>query len=278
MLLTVGLLAGLYAVFIGVLLTVNAGLLTIILVMGLFMLGQLFFSDRLALYSMGARAVSEEEYPELHAAVSRLSQQADLPVPTVAVSDTRVPNAFATGRSQATATVCVTSGLLKTLDADELEGVIAHELAHIKNRDVMVMTLASFFSTLALLVVRWGWLFGSGGDEESPPVFVAIIASFVVWILSFVLIRTLSRYREFAADRGGAMITGRPSALASALAKISGKMERVPDRDLRENTEMNAFFIHPLKSGTISRLFSTHPSTDDRIARLRALEHELETV
>ncbi|AZQ16118.1 zinc metalloprotease HtpX [Halorubrum sp. PV6] len=278
MLLTVGLLAGLYAVFIGVLLTVNAGLLTIIVVMGLFMLGQFFFSDRLALYSMGASAVSEEEYPELHAAVSRLSQQADLPVPTVAVSDTRVPNAFATGRSQATATICVTTGLLETLDADELEGVLAHELAHIKNRDVMVMTLASFFSTLALLVVRWGWLFGGGGDEESPPVFVAIIASFVVWILSFVLIRTLSRYREFAADRGGAVITGRPSALASALAKISGEMDRVPDRDLRENAEMNAFFIHPLRSGVIGRLFSTHPSTDDRIARLRALENELETV
>ncbi|RLM62626.1 zinc metalloprotease HtpX [Halorubrum sp. Atlit-26R] len=278
MLLTVGLLAGLYAVFIGVLLTVNAGLLTIIVVMGLFMLGQLFFSDRLALYSMGASAVSEEEYPELHAAVSRLSQQADLPVPTVAVSDTRVPNAFATGRSQATATICVTTGLLETLDADELEGVLAHELAHIKNRDVMVMTLASFFSTLALLVVRWGWLFGGGGDEESPPVFLAIIASFVVWILSFVLIRTLSRYREFAADRGGAVITGRPSALASALAKISGEMDRVPDRDLRENAEMNAFFIHPLRSGVIGRLFSTHPSTDDRIARLRALENELETV
>jgi heat shock protein HtpX len=278
MLLTVGLLAGLYAVFIGVLLTVNAGLLTIILVMGLFMLGQLFFSDRLALYSMGASAVSEEEYPELHAAVSRLSQQADLPVPTVAVSDTPVPNAFATGRSQATATVCVTAGLLETLDTDELEGVLAHELAHIKNRDVMVMTLASFFSTLALLVVRWGWLFGGGGDEESPPVIVAIIASFVVWILSFVLIRTLSRYREFAADRGGAMITGRPSALASALTKISGEMDRVPDQDLRENTEMNAFFIHPLRSGVIGRLFSTHPSTDDRIARLQALENELETV
>jgi heat shock protein HtpX len=222
--------------------------------------------------------VSEEEYPELHAAVSRLSQQADLPVPTVAVSDTPVPNAFATGGSQATATVCVTAGLLETLDTDELEGVLAHELAHIKNRDVMVMTLASFFSTLALLVVRWGWLFGGGGDEESPPVIVAIIASFVVWILSFVLIRTLSRYREFAADRGGAMITGRPSALASALTKISGEMDRVPDQDLRENTEMNAFFIHPLRSGVIGRLFSTHPSTDDRIARLQALENELETV
>jgi len=275
MLLTVGLLAGLYAVFIGVLLTVNAGLLTIILVMGLFMLGQLLFSDRLALYSMGASAVSEEEYPELHAAVSRLSQQADLPVPTVAVSDTRVPNAFATGRSQATATVCVTAGLLETLDADELEGVLAHELAHIKNRDVMVMTLASFFSTLALLVVRWGWLFGGGGDEESPPVIVAIIASFVVWILSFVLIRTLSRYREFAADRGGAMITGRPSALASALLTISGEMDRVPDRDLRENAEMNAFFIHPLRSGFIGRVFSTHPSTEARVSRLRELEREL---
>ena len=277
MLLTIGLLAGLYAAFAGILFIVDAGLLTIVLVMGLFIIGQFFFSDRLALYSMGATEVSEDDYPELHGAVSRLSQQANLPVPTIAVSDSRVPNAFATGRSQATATVCVTTGLLETLEQDELEGVLAHELAHIKNRDVMVMTLASFFSTLALLVVRWGWLFDGGGDEEGPSVFIAIIASFLVWILSFVLIRTLSRYREHAADYGGAVITGKPSALASALLKISGEMDRVPDRDLRENAEMNAFFIHPLRSGVIGRMFSTHPSTEARVSRLRELERELET-
>ena len=271
---TVLLLGGLYAVFLGVLVTVDAGLSTIVAVMGLFMAGQLFFSDKMALYSMGAHEVEEDEYPRLHRTVTQLSQQAGLPVPTVAVAESRVPNAFATGRSQATATVCVTTGLLDALEQDEIEGVLAHELAHIKNRDVMVMTIASFFSTIALLIVQWGWLFG-GGDDESPSILVAVVASFVVWILSFVLIRTLSRYREFAADRGGAVITGKPGALAAALTKISERMDAVPDRDMREQTEMNAFFIHPLRRGVIGRVFSTHPSTEARIERLRELESEL---
>jgi heat shock protein HtpX len=274
------LLFGLYIVFIGLLSLYFESLAAIVFVMALFMGAQFFFSDKLALYSMGASEVSAEEYPELHRKVERLSQQADLPKPTVAVADSRTPNAFATGRSQDSAAVCVTTGIMQMLDDEELEGVIAHELAHIKNRDVMVMTIASFLSSIAFLIVRWGWLFAGGrdrGGQQQAPVFVAIIASLAVWVLSFLLIRTLSRYREFAADRGGASITGNPSGLASALMKIDNRMQNVPEDDLRSQSEMNAFFIIPISVGWIGRLFSTHPSTENRIDRLRDLERELES-
>jgi len=277
MVLTMFLLFALYLVFVGALIQTDS--FFFLPLMGLFVLAQFFFSDRLALYSMGAKKVSEEEYPELHAMVSRLSQQADLPKPTVAVADSRVPNAFAAGRSQKKSTVCVTTELLRTLDRDELEGVIAHELAHVKNRDVMVMTIASFLSTIAFMIVRMGFWFGGGRNRQGGGGFlVAIVASLVVWIISFFLIRALSRYREFAADRGGALITGRPSALASALMKIDGRMDNVPKDDLREQSEMNAFFIVPLKSDVIGRLFSTHPATEKRVDRLRDLEREMESV
>ena len=276
MLLTMGLLVALYIGFIGVLSVFTADLLLIVGVMSLFLGGQFFLSDRLALYSMGASEVDESEYPQLHATVSRLSQQADLPKPRVAVADSQVPNAFATGRSRDSSAVAVTTGLMQTLDEAELEGVLAHELAHIKNRDVVVMTIASFLSTIAFLVVRFGVFFG-GGRSRNGQVLVAIVASLVVWVVSFFLIRALSRYREYAADRGGAVITGQPSALASALLKISGRMDQVPNDDLRDTSEMNAFFIIPIKAGVVGRLFSTHPSTDQRVERLRELESELET-
>jgi heat shock protein HtpX len=274
MVLTMFLLFALYLVFGAVLFAYTGSAALLVVVLGLFSLGQFFFSDRLALYSMGASEVSEEEYPELHAMIARLSQQADVPKPTVAVADSRVPNAFATGRTPSNSAVAVTTGIMNTLDEEELEGVLAHELAHIKNRDVMVMTIASFLSTIAFLVVRFGWWFG-GGRRENGGVIVAILASLVVWVVSFFLIRALSRYREYAADRGGAVITGNPSALASALLKISGEMDNVPQDDMREQAEMNAFFIIPIKSGFIGRLFSTHPSTEKRVERLRDLEREL---
>ena len=276
MFLTMFLLFALYIVFVGVL-AAYTNLWVALPIMGGFLFVQYFFSDKLALYSMGASEVSEEEYPELHATIGRLSQQADLPKPTVAVADSRIPNAFAAGRSQKSATVCVTTGVLRTLDDEQLEGVLAHELAHVKNRDVAIMTIASFLSTLAFMIVRWGWLFG-GGDRErgNGGVIVAIAASFAVWIVSFVLIRALSRYREYAADRGGATITGNPSALASALLTISGRMDNVPREDMREQSEMNAFFVIPIKSDFIGRVFSTHPSTEKRVERLREMEREME--
>ena len=275
--LTMLLLLALYVVFIAALYIYGIGLFGIVLFMGLFMGGQLFFSDKLALRSMGAHEVSEEEYPELHAMVGRLAQQADLPKPTVAVADSRQPNAFATGRSQSSATVCVTRGIMDTLNPEELEGVLAHELTHVKNRDVMVMTIATFLSTLAFMIVRWGWLFSGDREGGGAPVLVAILISLVVGVVSFLLVRVLSRYREYAADRGGAIITGRPSALASALVKIDGRMDRVPDDDLREQADMNAFFIIPIKSGAIGKLLSTHPSTEQRVERLKDMQSELET-
>ncbi|WP_256394156.1 zinc metalloprotease HtpX [Natronoarchaeum rubrum] len=276
---TMFLLFALYIVFFAALWAYSGGSLLIAgLVIGSFSLGQYFFSDKLALRSMGAKTVSEEEYPELHAAVQRLAQQADLPKPTVAVADDRVPNAFATGRNQKNAAVCVTTGLLQTLNQDELEGVLAHELAHVKNRDVMVMTIASFLSTIAFMIVRWGAFFGGGGQRRQGGggIIVAILVSLVVWIISYVLIRALSRYREYAADRGAAVITGKPSALASALMKISGEMEKIPSNDMRDEAEMNAFFIIPISKGAIARLFSTHPPTEKRIDQLNRLEREME--
>lgn len=276
MVLTMFLLFALYLVFAAVI--VQTRYVGFLILMVPFLFVQFFFSDKLALYSMGAKEVSEEEYPQLHAMVQRLSQQADLPKPKVAVADTRVPNAFATGRSRKNSAVCVTTGLMQTLDRDELEGVIAHELAHVKNRDVMVMTIASFLSTIAFLVVRWGAFFGGGRNRNGGGGFiVAILVSLVVWVVSFLLIRALSRYREFSADRGGALITGKPSALASALMRIDGRMDNVPKQDMREQAEMNAFFIIPIRSGFIGRIASTHPSTEKRVERLRQLEREMET-
>lgn len=275
---TMFLLFALYLVFVGFLTLYFEGGLFPLIMLGGFAIAQYFFSDKLALRGMGAREVSAEEYPELHRRIERLSQQADLPKPTVAVSDTNVPNAFATGRNKKNATVAVTTGLLRTLDSDELDGVLAHELAHVKNRDVMVMTIASFLSTIAFFIVRWGWLFGGNNRQGGAPVIVAIAVSIVVWIVSFLLIRALSRYREYSADRGAAVITGQPGALASALISIDGRMDRVPEKDLRDGSaEMNAFFIIPIRAGFLSRIASTHPPTEKRIERLRDLEREMET-
>lgn len=282
MFVTMFLLFALYIVFAGVItLYVGGGLLLFGLFFGGFSLVQYYFSDTLTLRSMGAKTVSAEEYPQLHGSIERLSQQADLPKPKVAVVDSKVPNAFATGRNQRNAAVCVTTGIMNTLDQDELDGVLAHELAHVKNRDMMVMTIASFLSTIAFMMVRWGAFFGGGhnrgGGRQGGGIVVAILVSLVVWIISYLLIRALSRYREYSADRGAAAITGNPSALASALLKISGEMDKVPKDDMREEAEMNAFFIIPIKSGVVGRLFSTHPPTEKRVEQLRSLEREMQT-
>ncbi|ADB59107.1 peptidase M48 Ste24p [Haloterrigena turkmenica DSM 5511] len=279
MFLTMFLLFALYIVFAGVIAAYMGSFVVFVVLFGGMSLVQYYFSDTLTLRSMGAKTVSADEYPELHASIERLSQQADLPKPKVAVVDSKVPNAFATGRNQKNAAVCVTTGIMRTLDQDELDGVLAHELAHVKNRDMMVMTIASFLSTIAFMIVRWGAFFGGGHGRGRQGggggIIVAILVSLVVWIISYLLIRALSRYREYAADRGAAAITGNPSALASALLKISGEMDKVPKEDMREEAEMNAFFIIPIKSGVVGRLFSTHPPTEKRVEQLRTLEREL---
>jgi heat shock protein HtpX len=280
MLLTLFLLGGLYVLLVGVLLAAGAGFVTIILVMAGLSLAQLFLSDKLALAAMGAKEVSPEEAPGLHAMIERLCIQADLPKPRVAVADTEVPNAFAMGRSPRKAIVCATTGIMRVLSPQELEGVLAHELTHVRNRDVLIMTIASFFASVAAMITQFGFFFGGGfGDDDdgAPAFIVVLLVSFLVYILSFFLMLALSRYREFAADRGSALITGRPSALASALVKISGAMQMVPTEDLRQAERMNAFFIVPTSvKGAVQTLFATHPPMEKRIEQLQRIEAELQ--
>ncbi len=278
MLITVFLLGAVYVVLIGVALTADAGI-AILLIAGIFAL-QVFASDKLALAAVGARQVSPQEAPELHAMIERLCIQADLPKPKVAVMPTSMPNAFAMGRSPKSATVCTTTGIMELLSPAELEGVLAHELTHIINRDVIIMTLASFFATIASMIMQFGFFFGGGGDDDDdgPGVMVVILVALAVYVISFVLQLALSRYREFAADRGAAEITRRPSALASALMKISGQMDRIPQRDLREHahSELAAFYISPPTKQSVFALFSTHPPLEKRIAALARLEQQLQ--
>jgi heat shock protein HtpX len=281
MLLTIFLLGAVYVVFIGVLAAAGAGAVTIVFVAAALFLLQLFTSDKIALRAAGAREVSPAEAPELHAMIERLCVQADLPKPRVAVAQTSMPNAFAMGRSKKHATVCATTGIMELLSPSELEGVMAHELTHVINRDVVIMTVASFFASVAATILQFGFLFGGGGfgddDDEGGGFFVVILVSLAVYVISFFLIQALSRYREFAADRGAAVLTGRPSALASALLKISGTMERIPSQDLRTAEGLNAFFIIPAKAKqSIGNLFSTHPPVEQRIARLQRLEQQLQ--
>jgi heat shock protein HtpX len=277
MLLTMFLLGLLYVAFVGVLLTAGAGTATMLVVVGALTLAQLFLSDKLALRSVGAKEVSPEEAPGLHAMIERLCIQADLPKPKIAVADTDVPNAFAMGRSQKSATVCATTGIMHRLSPAELEGVMAHELTHVKNRDVMIMTIVSFFASVASMIMQFAFFFGGGNREGGAPVVAIIAASFAVYAISFLLMLALSRYREFSADRGAALITGRPSALSSALMKISGAMESIPSRDLRQAEELNAFFIVPASvKGSLRAIFATHPPMEKRIERLNQLELQLQ--
>ncbi len=279
MMLTMFLLAAIYLFFLTILWSYGGvGVYGLMFFAGIFLLIQYSLSDKLVLWSMGGRIVSEEEEPQLHETVSRLCAIADLPKPKIAIVDSRVPNAFATGKSKKSALVAVTTSLMHTLSQPELEAVLAHELSHIKNKDMLVITIASFLSTVAFFLVRNMLFFGIGGNRrESGSALIVWIASFVVWIVSFILIRALSRYREFSADKGAAIITGHPSHLASALMRISGMMERVPSRDLREVEGMNAFFIIPALSGdSILSLFSTHPPVEARIRALEEMERRME--
>jgi heat shock protein HtpX len=274
------LLGALYVALIVVLLYVGVNGVTVAIIAGGLAVLQLFGSDKLALHAMGAREVSPAEAPELHAMIDRLCVQADLPKPKVAVADTRMPNAFALGRSPKNATVCATTGIMELLSPAELESVMAHELSHVANRDVLVMTLAGFFATIAAYIVQFGFFFGGGSyddDDDNPSFIVLFLASMVVYVVSFFLMQALSRYREFAADRGSAIITGRPSALAAALTKIDGGMHRIPQQDLRASSELAAFYIFPPNAGkALGELFATHPSMEKRLAALGRLEAQLQ--
>ncbi len=279
MALTLFLLGLLYVVFVGVLFAAGAGAGLIVVVAVVLLLGQLFGSDKLAMAAMGLKEVTPDEEPELHGIIDRLCVQADLPKPRVCVIETAVPNACALGRSQKSATVAATRGILQMLSPAELEGVMAHELTHVINRDVMVMTLASFFASLASLILQFAFFFGGGygGDEEEREIMLVILVSVIVYVVSFVLLRTLSRYREFAADRGSAVLTGRPSALSSALIKISGAIEQAPSQDLRRVEGSSAFFIIPPRAKkSLMNLFADHPPLEQRLAALERLESQLQ--
>jgi heat shock protein HtpX len=276
---TMFLLGLVYVALIVALLAAGANGVTVAIIAGGLAALNLFAADKLALAAMGARVVTPQEAPQLHAMIERLCVQADLPKPKVAVANTRMPNAFALGRSPKSATVCATTGIMELLSPAELEGVMAHELTHVANRDVLVMTLAGFFATIAAYIVQFGFFFGGGSmgdDDDNPSFLVLLLVSLVVYVVSFLLMQALSRYREFAADRGAAIITGRPSALASALTKIASGMNRIPQKDLRAASELQAFFIFPAAKGSISGLFATHPPMEKRIAALQRLEAQLQ--
>jgi heat shock protein HtpX len=269
----------LYVVFIALLIAIglNSAFVLILAVGMLF--AQWYFSDKVALHSMGAREVTADQAPQLHGIVDRLCAMADMPKPRVAIADTDMPNAFATGRSPKRSVVCVTTGLLRRLNEDELEGVLSHELSHVAHRDVLVMTIASVSGVAAGFLTRfalWGGV-SRGRDQTALMGLLVLVASVLVYAVSFVLTRTLSRYRELSADRAGALLTGRPSALASALQKVTGDMAAIPTRDLREAEPFNAFFFAPALSGgrSLATLFDSHPPLEKRLEQLAKISTQL---
>jgi heat shock protein HtpX len=284
MFVTMFLLAAVYLGFIAVLFYVGTDFIMIGIIAAIMLGAQYFFSDKLVMLSMRAKEVDARQAPELHAMIERLAALADLPKPKIAMVQSDMPNAFATGRNPQNAVVAVTTGIMQRLTEPELEAVLGHELSHIKNRDVMVITLASFFATVAQFMMNslmWMGIFGGHRDRDDrgggSAIFLVYLASIVVYFISFLLISALSRYRELAADRGGAGLVGSPSRLASALVKISGVMSVIPQQDLRQVESMNAFFIVPALSGeSLAGLFSTHPSLQERLARLKRMEQEME--
>ncbi|MET7431988.1 MULTISPECIES: zinc metalloprotease HtpX [Streptomyces] len=280
--LTLFLLGLLYVGFVAALIVLLKSWVLVAVLIGALFVAQFWFSDRIAMFAMRGRVVEREEYPELHAVVDRLCAIADLPKPVVAVSAMDMPNAFATGRSPDHAVVCVTTGLLRRLEPAELEGVLAHELSHVAHKDVAVITVASFLGVLAGLIVRFAFysqVFGSGRrDQNTAAVFAAVLGvSAAVYAISFLLIRSLSRYRELAADRAAAHLTGRPSALAAALTKVSGEIARIPTKDLRTAQAFNAFYFTPAtgREPGIERFFSTHPTLEQRLEQLGRISAEL---
>jgi heat shock protein HtpX len=296
MFLALFLLAVVYLAFVGVLLLLHISIALIVIVVAVLLVAQFFYSDKLVLNSLHAHLVTAQQQPELFDIIGRLCQITDMPMPQVAVIPSPVPNALATGRNPKHAVVCVTTGILNQLEPKELEAVLAHELSHVIHKDVKVMAMASFFATVAALLVQSGMWFGmfggfgmgggygggrggrGGGASEGQGMILIILVAAVVWAISFVLIRALSRYREYAADRGSAIITREPAQLASALQKISGSMNRIPTRDLRQVQTANALMIFPavhMGKGSLAEMFSTHPSLDHRLAKLRELEAEL---
>ncbi|MCD5425836.1 MAG: zinc metalloprotease HtpX [Methanosarcinaceae archaeon] len=282
MIFTMFLLAAVYLFFLIFLSTVmGVGTHILIAFMGIFLFVQFYYSDKIALKSMGAKIVTEQEEPHLHKMISRLCAIADLSKPKIAIMQSSIPNAFATGRNEKNAVVAVTTALINKLNKSELEAVLAHELSHIKNKDMVIITIASFLSTVAFFLVRNMLFFGMGGrNSKGGGAMIAIwVVSLIVWVVSFILIRTLSRYREFSADKGASIITGNPSHLASALMKISGVMDRVPSQDLRKAEGMNAFFIIPaMNKQSIMNLFSTHPTVEARVKALSRLEESSEVL
>lgn len=270
----------LYLAFVGVLFYLGVNFYMITIIASLMILAQFYFSDRIVMWSSGAKRVTRDQYPKLHDMVERLAQKSGLPMPKVAVMNTQIPNAFATGKSHKSSVVAVTSGIMDTLEEEELEGVIAHELAHIKNRDVLVLTLASLFSTVAFFLMRYalfGGMYGGRSRDSGAGMLIVLLVAAVTWFISFLIIRAISRYREFAADRGAAVTTGRPEMLASALLKISGRMKMVPQNQKQKVEGLNAFFIIPAISGDVlSKLFSTHPPVEERVRRLKEMQSLLE--
>ncbi len=265
----------LYLVFLSVLVYIGLDFISIAILASLMILAQWYFSDRIVLWSTGAHIVSRDQFPALHDIVERIVARNNLPKPRIAVLNSNIPNAFATGKSPKSSIVAVTTGLMDTLETEELEGVIAHELAHIKNRDVLVLTLASLFSTVAWYLMQFSFYGGNRGRnrEGAGGMALVMIVAIVTWFVSFLIIRAISRYREFVADRDGAMMTGKPTKLANALLKISGTMQRIPTRDLRQVEGMNAFFIIPAISGdAFANIFATHPPVQARVQKLMEME------
>ncbi|HXT37178.1 MAG TPA: zinc metalloprotease HtpX [Chloroflexota bacterium] len=275
---TLFLLALLYAVFLAVLWSATGSGVLLVVAGAAFLLVQYFASDKLVLFSSGARLIGPQEEPELRAIVERLAQLADLPTPRLAIIETQAPNAFATGRSPKHAVVAVTRGLLAMLEPAELASVLGHEMSHIKNRDMMVLTYASLLASVASFIVQIGMWTGLGRSRGrgAGNLGAVFLVAAVVWAGSFVLLRALSRYREYAADRGSVLLTGSPSTMRSALIKVSGSMQRIPTQDLRTAQAMSAFFIVPIKTkGTIGEFFQTHPTLEHRLARLEKLEQRM---